>query len=116
MSTTEDVLDHHLNAFESQDIEAVMADYDEDSVVVAQMETYRGLDEIRGLFSGLFEEFGQAGTEFVLDEKLVEGAHGHIIWHADTPDNEYEFATDTFHIPGEIIELQTFAGVITPKA
>lgn len=115
MPSTEAVLEHHLDAFTEQDLEAVMEDYVEDSVVVTNMGTFRGLEEIEGLFENLFAEFSQEGSSITMDEQTVEGDFGYIIWHAETPDNVYEFATDTFHIPDDTIAFQTFAGKLSPK-
>ena len=115
MTTREDVLDHHLEAFENQDLEAVMEDYTEESTIVTNMGTFRGLEEIEGLFSNLFDEFDDPDAEITMHEQLVEDEFGYIVWSAESPENDYEFATDTFHIPEDTIAFQTFAGKIEPK-
>lgn len=118
MSTTtgtESVLDHHLETFGEQDLEGVMEDYSDDSVVVTNMGTFRGTEEIEGLFENLFAEFSSGESSITMDEQLTDGDFGYIVWHAETSENYYEFATDTFYIPEEVIEFQTFAGKISPK-
>lgn len=115
MTTTETVLDHHLEAFETQDLEAVMEDYTDEWIIVTNMGTFRGLEEIKGLFQGLFDEFDDPDASITMNEQLVEGEFGYIVWQAETPESEYEFATDTFHIPDDVIAFQSFAGKITPK-
>ena len=115
MTATEDVLDHHLDAFTAQDLGETLADYTEDSVVITNMGVYRGLDEIEDLFSGLYEEFGVPGTSVELDQKTVEGEYAYIVWHGETPENDYEFCTDTFVVRDGAIHRQTFAGKIEPK-
>lgn len=112
---TNDVLDHHLDAFASQDLEEIMVDYDDNSVVVTNMGTFRGLEEIEGLFTELFDEFSQEGTTLEIDDTTVEGEFAYLLWHAETPDNVYEFCTDTFYVPETVIEFQTFAGKVEPK-
>ncbi|MFB6130431.1 MAG: nuclear transport factor 2 family protein [Salinigranum sp.] len=116
MSTTEDVLSRHLQAFGDQDMEGIMADYADDAVVVTEQATFRGPDEIRGLFDELFEEFSKPGMTMGVDTEIVEDDMAYITWHAETADNDYEFATDTFLIEDGEITKQTFAGKITPKA
>jgi ketosteroid isomerase-like protein len=111
----EAVLDHHLEAFGSQDLDAVLEDYDDDSVVVTHMGTFRGLDEIETLFADVFDEFSQAGSEIDLEQQVVEGDTAYIVWNGETPDNDYEFATDTFQIRDGVIEHQTFAAKVEPK-
>ena len=39
----------------------------------------------------------------------------YLVWKADTADNRYEFATDTFLLQNGKIVTQTFAGKIVPK-
>lgn len=115
MSKTQHTFDNHFEAFANQDLDAVMDDYVEDSVVITNMGVFRGPEEIEGLFSDLFAEFEQEGTTIEVDETVVEDDVAYFVWHAETPDNEYEFCTDTFYIPDEAIERQTFAGKIEPK-
>ena len=38
-----------------------------------------------------------------------------LFWKADTADNRYEFATDTFVLQNGKILTQTFAGKVVPK-
>jgi len=115
MNDTEAVLDHHLDAFATQDLAAVMTDYAEESTIVTNLGVCRGLDEIEGLFADLFEEFEQEGATIQVDDTIVEDEFAYLLWHGETPDNVYEFCTDSFYIPDEIIEFQTFAGKIEPN-
>lgn len=114
--TTETVLDHHLEAFTTQDLDECLVDYTDDSVIITNMGTFRGLDEIEELFSGLFEEFSQTGSTIELDQKTIEDEYAYIVWHGETPDNDYEFCTDTFVIEDDVITRQTFAGKVEPNA
>ncbi|MFB6157537.1 MAG: nuclear transport factor 2 family protein [Haloferacaceae archaeon] len=115
MSDTRSVFEHHVEAFGDQDLAETMVDYTEESVIVTNLGTFRGLDEIEGLFTDLFDEFSQAGSTVAVDEMTVEGDFGYLLWHGETPDNVYEFCTDTFYVPDGTIAFQTFAGVIEPK-
>lgn len=115
MSNTSATLDHHLDAFANQDLDQVMTDYVEDSVVVTNLGVYRGLDEIEELFAGLFDEFSQDETTLEVDDTIIEDEFAYLLWHGETPDNSYEFCTDTFHIPEKTIRFQTYAGKIESK-
>lgn len=105
----------HLGAFVAGDLEAVLADYAEDAVVLTQDGTHRGRGEIAGLFEGLLAEFSDPDATLFLDEQLVEGEYGYVVWHGETPAAEYEFATDTFVVRDGEIVAQTFAGKVTPR-
>ncbi|WP_254533338.1 nuclear transport factor 2 family protein [Natrinema gelatinilyticum] len=115
MSDTNAVLDHHLDAFANQELKEILADYSDDSVVITNMGVFRGLDEIEELFTDLFDEFAQEGSTLEVDDTIVEDEFAYLLWHAETPDNTYEFCTDTFYIPEETIDFQTFAGKAEPK-
>ncbi|MFA9417662.1 nuclear transport factor 2 family protein [Natrinema sp. HArc-T2] len=115
MTTTDDVLDHHLTAFGEQDLEAVLEDYTDESVIVTNMGTFRGLEEVEGLFEDLFEEFDHEEATIDMQQETVEDEFAYIVWEAETPENVYEFATDTFYVPEEAILFQTFAGHLSPN-
>ena len=115
MSDTESVLEHHLDAFGNQELDEVMIDYSDESVVVTNLGTFRGVDGIEGLFADLFEEVSGEGATIEVEDTIVEGEFAYLLWHGETPDNVYEFCTDTFYIPDGTIEFQTFAGKIEPR-
>ncbi|WP_254535338.1 nuclear transport factor 2 family protein [Halomarina litorea] len=115
MTSTESVLDHHLRAFGAQDMEENLKDYDEDSVLITHDSVFRGIDEITGAFEAFFEEFDDPETELTVDRKVIEGDVAYITWHARTPENDYEFATDTFLVRDGTIEVQTLGAVVSPR-
>lgn len=113
--TAADVLNNHLTAFMHQDLDAVLRDYTDDSVIITNMGTFRGLDDIEALFRNFFTEFSQNDISLTIDEETVTGDVAYFVWHAETPDNVYEFATDTLLVRDGRIETQTFAAKVTPK-
>jgi hypothetical protein len=50
-----------------------------------------------------------------MTQQSVEGDYAYIIWAAETADNVYEMATDTFLVRDGKIIAQSFAGKITPR-
>ena len=63
----------------------------------------------------MLEEFGKPGATFTLQKQHVEGDHAYILWTAQTADNHYELATDTFLVQNGKIAVQSFASKITPR-
>lgn len=114
-SSTAGVLEHHLTAFGEQDITEFMVDYTDDSVIVSNVGTSRGLDEIQAFAENMFAEFAQDGVEMTVDAQEVEGDIAYAVWHAETPDTVYEFGTDTLVVRDGIIESQTIAVKVSPK-
>ena len=66
-------------------------------------------------FEALIAEFSKRGSSFTMQLRCIEGDHAYILWTAETADNSYEFATDTFVIRHGKIIAQSFAAKITPK-
>jgi hypothetical protein len=109
------VLEHHLTSFGAGDVDAIMEDYNEDSVIILQSGILEGTEAIRGLFDALVAEFSKPGMTFSLDATHISGDVVYIVWHAETADNTYHFASDTFVIDHGKIQTQTLAFTATPK-
>jgi len=115
MASTKEILDNHLGAFFKRDIHAVLADYAPDAVMFTQDGTLSGVDGIRPLFQALFAEFEKGSPTFNMQRQTVEGDHGYIVWNAETADNVYEMATDTFVVRAGKIVAQSFTAKKSPK-
>lgn len=112
--STAQVLDHHWKTFESNDLDGVMIDYAEESILITPDKTYKGLAEIRENFVSAFAAFPKDSTKMTLTKSIVQQDVGYIIWEATTPKFRLSFATDTFIIQNGKIIRQTYAGVAGP--
>jgi ketosteroid isomerase-like protein len=115
MVSTSDVLDRHLKSFAEYNIDGVLADYSSDAVLFTPTGPLRGPDAIKPLFQALVSEFAKPGSSFTMQQRCIEGDHAYILWTAETADNSYEFATDTFVVRNGKIVAQSFAAKIKPK-
>jgi len=115
MVSTSDVLDHHLQAFAEYDLDGVLADYASDAVLFLPTGPLKGREAIRPLFQGLISEFEKPGSSFTMQQRSIEGDYAYILWTAETTDNSYELATDTFVVQNGKIVSQSFAAKIKPK-
>jgi hypothetical protein len=115
MPTTNDVLDQHLKCFYENDLEGVLADYSSDAVLFVPGRPLKGPNAIKPFFQVLLSEFAKPGASFSMREQCVEGDYAYILWSAETADNSYEAATDTFVVRNGKIVAQSFAARITPK-
>jgi ketosteroid isomerase-like protein len=115
MASTKDILDHHLKAFDQGDLNGVLSDYAPDAVFFAKDGALKGVDRIRPVFEALIAEFGKPGATFNMKQQLVEGDYAYILWTAETADNVYELATDTFVVRQGKIVAQSFTAKIVPK-
>jgi ketosteroid isomerase-like protein len=107
---TRDIIMHHLRSFRDNDLEGVMSDYTGESVLITQMATYAGPDEIRGFFTDLMTHFPKQGSNFKLDKLIADDELAYIVWHANTPSLDVALGTDTFFLKEGKIFRQTFAG------
>lgn len=112
---TRQVLQHHWDAFQANDLEGTMLDYTEESVLITPDKTYRGLDEIRSNFVAAFAAFPRDSSTLTLNKSVVSGDVGYILWEASAPAFNLTYATDTFIIQNGKIIRQSYAGVAAPK-
>jgi ketosteroid isomerase-like protein len=112
---TRDVLNHHLSSFGHGDLEAVLSDYTEDSTLITPHGQINGLQSLREFFEGLTKEFRKPGMKFKLNYRAVAGDVAFVVWEAETADNTYELATDTFVVRKGKIAQQTFAAKVKAK-
>ena len=115
MASTKDVLDHHLKCFEEGDLEGILSDYAPGAVLFTSDGPLRGTDAIRPLFQALVAEFGKPGATFRMKQQFIDGDYAYILWTAETADNVYKVATDTFVVREGKIEAQSFTGKVTPR-
>lgn len=113
---TKDVLDHHLAAFGAGDVDEILKDYTEDSLLITAGGPIRGLGPLREAFAGFFGGLFAPGTyEFTLDAEHVEGEIANIVWHARCAAADVPLGTDTFLVRDGKIAVQTFAAKIDPR-
>lgn len=113
-AVTKQVLDHHIQTFQANDLEGVMADYTEESILITPDRTYKGLAEIRGNFEVAFGVLPTNGTTMTLTKTEVARDVAYMVWKATTPTLEFKYATDTFIILDGKIIAQTYAGDVVP--
>jgi len=115
-ASTEEILNHHLQAFGEGNLEAILADYTEESIVCTTEGLLEGLNGITPFFESFFEEFSKPGASFGMDQQIVRGELAFIAWHAESADQHYDLGTDTFIVRDGKIVAQTFAAKTTAKS
>jgi ketosteroid isomerase-like protein len=115
MKTTKDVLDNHLMCFAKGDLNGILSDYAPMAILFTPDGPLVGVDAIRPLFEGLLAEFAKPGSSFELKHQSIKGDYAYILWTAETADNSYDLATDTFVVQGGKILAQSSAAKIRSK-
>ena len=113
---TEKTLVRHWQAFGAGDVEAIMADYSEDAVLIAPDGALKGHAAIRGMFVYVFANmFPPKSTSLSLDKQIVYEEIAYIVWSGSSEFYRAAFGTDTFVIRGGKIVAQTFAAQLNKK-
>src|SRR5215470_8271780 len=115
MTSTKDVLENHLKCFSEGDLTGILSDYAPGAIMFTQDGPLRGPEAMRPLFQALIAEFGKPGAKFSMMQQFIDGDHAYILWSAETADNVYELATDTFVIRNGKIVAQSYTSKVTPK-
>ena len=116
MLSTAEVLDRHLKSFAEFDVDGVLADYSRDAVLFVADGPLKGPDAMRPLFRALVDEFAKPGSSFTIQQRCIDGDHAYLLWTAESADNSYHFATDTFVVRNGKIVAQSFAAEVKSKA
>jgi ketosteroid isomerase-like protein len=108
-----DVFNRHLAAFTSGNLDEVVNDFTEQSVVITPDGVFEGLDQIRGLYQGLLAEFGVINRGdspgIHIDTLHVRHDTLFITWHAESKNHIFRFATDTFVFNGGKVVRQSIS-------
>ncbi len=110
---TRDIIMHHLGSFQKNDLDAVVSDYTNESVLITQDAIYTGPTEIRNFFANLMPHFPKQKSDFQLDKLTVNNTMAYIVWHATTPSLQVSLGSDTFVLKDGKIYQQTFVGQMT---
>ena len=107
--SAQDVIQHHLQALASNDLDALMDDYTEQSELWTAEGVITGIDAISSFFNYAFTLLPKKKTAFHIQKMIVRSGKVYLVWNADSPVVHIPFAADTFEvIKGKII-LQTTA-------
>ncbi len=111
--TPQEVFAHHGQALATGDLDGILADYTEDSVVITRAGAARGKDAIRGIFTHLLEDLPSAAWD--LKNQILDGDVLYLEWAADSAANRVDDGVDTFVFRDGMIWAQTVRYTLAPK-
>lgn len=103
--TPKEVFMHHLETLGARDVNGIVADYTDSSVVVTGEKVYRGKEEIHEFFSTLLAALPDA--EWGLHKEIYEANTLYIEWTARSPAHNVNTGVDTFVFEDGMIAVQT---------
>lgn len=107
---TNRVLDNHFSAAMRGDLEGVLSDFSEDSVLFLAQGPVRGMTGLREFYEALLTRPPLGfPTNLKLLRRDVEGEVGYVVWKAEPG---VRLATDTYLVRDGKVRVQTFAAFL----
>ncbi len=110
--TPDETFGHHAQTLMAEDLDGILADYTDSSIVVSPSGVLRGTSAIRAFFADLLKALPQARwdvkTTYVEDILFLE-------WTADSAKGSVSDGVDTFIFRDGMIHIQTVRATIVPK-
>jgi ketosteroid isomerase-like protein len=110
--TPEEVFGHHGQALGAEDLDGILADYTDTSILVSPSGVLRGKNAIRGFFADLLRALPQAKWD--VKSTYVENIL-FLEWTADSTPASVSDGVDTFIFKDGMIQIQTVRATIVPK-
>ena len=111
--TPQEIFAHHVEAVAAGDLDEIVADYADNSVVITPAGVSRGKDAIREAFVTLLDDLPNADWE--LKTQIFDGDVLFLEWVADSAVNRVDDGVDTFVFRDGMISVQTFRHTPRPK-
>jgi ketosteroid isomerase-like protein len=112
--TPQEVFAHHGKALAAGDLDDILVDYADDSVLITPAGAARGKDAIRQAFAKLLEDLPNAAWD--LKNQIFDGDVLFLEWTADSATNRVDDGVDTFVFRDGLIWAQTVRYTPRPKA
>ncbi|BBX20648.1 hypothetical protein MTER_00590 [Mycolicibacter terrae] len=110
--TPQEIFDHHLHALVARNVDELLVDYDDDSVLITAAGVAQGRDGIRAAFSQLSDAL--ASAVFDIKSKTYHGEILLLEWTLDSPGFQVD-GVDTFVFGDDSIRVQTISQLARPK-
>ena len=104
-NSIEGVLGQHVQALVSRNLDSIMRDYTDDSVVFTPNGAFKGLENIRAFFTAALELFPpEVLNNLKVIKQDIDGEYAYVLWSAEPA---LSFAGDMFHIHDGKIVMQS---------
>ena len=111
---TEAVLRHHMEVAVAKDVDAILSDYTNASVLYTQERQFRGLGELREFFTGFVGLLTpEVLAKFKMIRQDVDGEIAYIVWAVG---DMIPLGSDTFVVRDGKIMVQTLAVHVTESS
>ena len=109
----QETLKAHIEALESSDLNAIMADYADDAVILTPDAVMQGHAEVEAFFTGALQMLPE--PKFVLNPAVHHGDITLLRWMATSPAGKINDGVDTFVIQDGTIRVHTSSFTFEPN-
>lgn len=106
MTTTQDVIERYLGAFETGSPDKVLEVFSEDSIVICGDSVYRGLREIRSFFAYVMGDVLPPDAQIESKHHIVEGDVAYFVWSSKSAACEVPIGLDVLLVKDGVIVRQ----------
>lgn len=110
-----DVLSHHMTCVSRSDVDGIMQDYTDSSVLFSPDGVLTTLDLIREFYVTLTSRMLPPGTNFTSIRHDIRGDTAFLIWKADTHALKFHLGVETIVIRDGKIVTHSFAAAVENK-
>jgi ketosteroid isomerase-like protein len=82
--TTQEILQHHMESIGAGNVDQILNDYTEESVILTAEGAIKGREKIRELFENFTTHMLPPGSDFELIQQLVDGDVAYVVWKAES--------------------------------
>jgi ketosteroid isomerase-like protein len=111
--TPQEVFAHHGKALAAADLDEIVVDYTDDSVLITSAGAARGKNGIRQAFTQLLEDLPDAAWD--LKNQIFDGDVLFLEWAAESSVNRVDDGVDTFVFRDGMIWAQTVRYTLQSK-
>ena len=113
--TVVETLSHHMTAFIRSDVDSIMENYTDGSVLFSPDGVLEGRDLIRSFYVNLTGTLLPPGSTFQSVRQDRRGDTVFLLWQAESPVMKFHLAAETLVIRDGKIVTHSFAAAVEPK-
>lgn len=111
-----EVLSHHMTCVARSDVDGIMEDYTDESVLFSSDGMIQGRAQIREFFTNLTVRMMPVGTSFQSVRQDHRGDTAFLLWQAESAGFRFHMGAETIVVRGGKIVTHSFAAAIEAKA
>lgn len=110
-----EVLNHHMSCLANNDVEGILEDYTDQSVLFTTDGVFDGKEKMRLFFTNLVTMMLPPGTSYSSVRQDMRGDTVFLVWQAESSTMKFHFGVDTMVIRDGKIMTHSFVAAVEAK-